>query len=557
MKKIFPIVLAFIFVFFAQFKVRADGLVGGQHSLKHLSDSAYLIIFTGFKGCSSCALPNYVMMKRIRMGNPNQVYMAQIPRVNSLSGLEISNACNSTNTSCSQPPNYNVPGLMSAYFMDTVFLSPGYQWRISIYQGGGRWGLSNAFYQLNAWRMHLLISTQNGYPETLSYPAYPVHDVAKDRLNHISFAADIPTGDSVVYSFYAPYTYDSTQIVYDSGYSAAHFVQSAVPIQLDSTSGMLSFKPTETGYFLTGIKAEQYHKVNGNYVYVGTFYREMAFYIFQTSYHLPQLTMNSSTFSRSGDSLFFCKSNSNTSINLIFQSSDSDIGLSGKSYIKALNTLPGSSTAIFNNTSGLAYFSWQPADSVKNNISRLTFLAGDSSCPFNLIRAHTYYIIFEDKPDSFVLGNDTNLYFTHALFLKLPKAHRYLWSTGDTTQILTLTSMTNFSNPVSGTIFNRGGCSRSDSIRVTFTYTGMEEMQKPECKVFPNPARDIIHIELKNNRAQSSRIELFDANGRMLISKTFYGNKTIIPLDKSRTSGFYMLHIFNEQFSSHQKIIVQ
>jgi hypothetical protein len=117
--------------------------------------------------------------------------------------------------------------------------------------------------------------------------------------------------------------------------------------------------------------------------------------------------------------------------------------------------------------------------------------------------------------------------------------------------------MTNYTNPIIGTIFNRGGCSRSDSIRITFSYTGMEDVQRPECRVFPNPVRDVIYIELSNNNTQSSTLELFDSNGRLVLRDLFYGNKTVIPLDKYHFSGFYMLHIFNEQFDTHKKIIIQ
>jgi hypothetical protein len=84
----------------------------------------------------------------------------------------------------------------------------------------------------------------------------------------------------------------------------------------------------------------------------------------------------------------------------------------------------------------------------------------------------------------------------------------------------------------------------SDSISFTMNYEvtanfSTVENKLPELKVYPNPAKDILHIELSRTRGQASEFELFDMVGHKLYSKKVTANANFDVDLKKLAKGVY------------------
>jgi hypothetical protein len=90
----------------------------------------------------------------------------------------------------------------------------------------------------------------------------------------------------------------------------------------------------------------------------------------------------------------------------------------------------------------------------------------------------------------------------------------YLWNTGATTQTITV----NTSGTYSVVVTNAGGCSSSDTIVVSMSPDGIEDISSitQMIKVYPNPAKDIVHINISDLKLMHSKVTLVDAFGRTI-----------------------------------------
>lgn len=85
-----------------------------------------------------------------------------------------------------------------------------------------------------------------------------------------------------------------------------------------------------------------------------------------------------------------------------------------------------------------------------------------------------------------------------------------------------------------------------------------DSFQNQEVRIYPNPTKGIIEIELPNNSVDNSQFQftVLDMNGRIIIDK--YKEPSRISLDLSdQPGGVYFLHIRNGNVVSKWKIIKQ
>lgn len=112
------------------------------------------------------------------------------------------------------------------------------------------------------------------------------------------------------------------------------------------------------------------------------------------------------------------------------------------------------------------------------------------------------------------LGNDVTLEVGQTLTLDAgnPGA-TYLWSTGAVTQTIMVTSSGTYSVVVTNAAQCRGG----DTITVSFT-TGIAALaiQPPLYSVSPNPARNMVMLDVKDDKLLHTRVLLTDLAGRVL-----------------------------------------
>ncbi|MDA3943000.1 MAG: M6 family metalloprotease domain-containing protein [Bacteroidetes bacterium] len=76
-------------------------------------------------------------------------------------------------------------------------------------------------------------------------------------------------------------------------------------------------------------------------------------------------------------------------------------------------------------------------------------------------------------------------------------------------------------------------------------------------EVFPNPAKDVIHITLSAElQQQELQIQLFDAQGKLVYTANSTGNLQILRAENWK-AGLYLLQITGEQFQQQKKLLVE
>lgn len=161
--------------------------------------------------------------------------------------------------------------------------------------------------------------------------------------------------------------------------------------------------------------------------------------------------------------------------------------------------------------------------------------------------------IFEIVPSLNVnLGNDTVLVSGDSITLDAGNpGNQYLWSTGQTTQNITLTAPIDESNVwvlVSGT----SGCSATDTIEINLITSAFETIATPILNVYPNPGNDFITLE-------SSRLineyQIVNLIGQTVERKTIVGNDKITVHTKQYPSGTYFIRILTEDGEANKRWI--
>mgnify|MGYP001164707064 CR=1 FL=1 len=97
----------------------------------------------------------------------------------------------------------------------------------------------------------------------------------------------------------------------------------------------------------------------------------------------------------------------------------------------------------------------------------------------------------------------------------------------------------------------------------TTTFTGVTstedefEIEQANIHIYPNPTADLIIIQAKTMLEKSCRIELADANGKIVLSKDFYQGSTICHLETDTLyNGIYFLTVKNGGSGKTFKVII-
>jgi hypothetical protein len=83
---------------------------------------------------------------------------------------------------------------------------------------------------------------------------------------------------------------------------------------------------------------------------------------------------------------------------------------------------------------------------------------------------------------------------------------------------------------------------------------GVEDNQHPGMLIYPNPAKDKVFVVMNSEQGKPYRIDLFQPNGQMLLSKESTEPRSELDLSTLR-SGVYFLRISSENTSTVKKIV--
>ncbi|MBK8365312.1 MAG: CotH kinase family protein [Bacteroidetes bacterium] len=155
------------------------------------------------------------------------------------------------------------------------------------------------------------------------------------------------------------------------------------------------------------------------------------------------------------------------------------------------------------------------------------------------------------------LGNDTAIETGTTLMLDAGTQTSYLWSTGETTQTITVNSAATYSVIVTGP----NGCTSVDSIGVTL-FIGINENAGGTIPVyaFPNPATEEINLNIISSTSENALIKVIDATGKEVMRsnlKLINGINQHTLYTSSIAKGLYYLYVLTDKNSRVMKIIIQ
>ncbi len=151
-------------------------------------------------------------------------------------------------------------------------------------------------------------------------------------------------------------------------------------------------------------------------------------------------------------------------------------------------------------------------------------------------------------PDTVICDTSVGVFQLNAG--SLVNDYSYLWSTADTSYAITIFFTGNYLLQVTDAL----GCIGSDSINVgeiACATSVVDLFDKDEIKVFPQPAKDILHIKVSKN----AEIKLYDIFGKMVLKKTIESGTTNLDIS-TVSAGTYILHVTNADGQGIKKIMI-
>jgi hypothetical protein len=158
------------------------------------------------------------------------------------------------------------------------------------------------------------------------------------------------------------------------------------------------------------------------------------------------------------------------------------------------------------------------------------------------------------------LGNDTILCSDASITLNAGAgANNYLWTTGATgATIIVDSSGIGIGSILISVTATLNGCDNIDDILITFVdCSSIEEIQKQNFTIYPNPVEDILEITSHNIKDKNIIVSIYSLDGKLLINSNLtINNGEKLTLDMSSyPAGTYLIKIVGEQTSINQLIV--
>ncbi len=158
-----------------------------------------------------------------------------------------------------------------------------------------------------------------------------------------------------------------------------------------------------------------------------------------------------------------------------------------------------------------------------------------------------------------LLGQDTNLFHVDTLVLNPGNFLSYLWSTGATTQSISI-----FGNTIglgnhtfSVNVMDANACTNTDAITISIIDAIDGKGENYKIKVYPNPSSDWVYLDF-NKATSINQILLFDGSGKLLESNVLNSEISNYKLKVSHLAkGKYYLQILMDGQKKTIPIFVQ
>ncbi len=412
MKNLLAKLVIIIIAIFSTNSLQACGYAGGDLTYVSIGGSSYRITLTTYNECGT----PFANTATINFECETGTYSAFSIIANKVSiDSNITPLCNLMAGSCSS--TYH--SLVKHTYEAIVTLPPCGSWNM-YWSGDWRHAVSNL---TSGGNCYINVKLNNSVVHNSS----PVFDnemlsvVGYNTLTNINVGGQDPDGDSLSYNLFAPYNFNQTvsTVSYKPSYSATNFINSAIPIVLDSITGILKIQPTDYFYHTYGIEVKEWRKINGVMTNIGVTHRDFTLSVRSTANIIPVLSgfnfSANNTYSPADTIYDTYKCFDGNPITFRINGYDADIynpAIVSRNDIFGITWNNGLDNTVFtahNNGTDSAYgeFVWTP-DSSDINVKR-SFVVNvrDSACPYNAVNSRHYSITLVENDLS--LSNDTSV----------------------------------------------------------------------------------------------------------------------------------------------------
>jgi Secretion system C-terminal sorting domain/Dictyostelium (slime mold) repeat len=175
-----------------------------------------------------------------------------------------------------------------------------------------------------------------------------------------------------------------------------------------------------------------------------------------------------------------------------------------------------------------------------------------NACTRDYCNTLTGVAVHAPTPTVFI-GSDTTLNSGSTLILDAGPGYSYLWSTGETTQSITI----NTTGLYSVTIMDQNGCIGSDAILITLPTLITPFEKKTNLSVFPNPSQGRFKIQF-SEPAKYCRMEVINILNQIVyqLEERNINTSQIREFDLNLPKGTYLLHFVFEETSVRKYLVV-
>lgn len=377
--KILSCILLFLFSVFPFNNAKATHAAGADLQYTWISGKTYQVTVSFYRDCAGVAAPASITLNaKSTSCSENRDYTLNLV---SGTGQEITFPCYSVQTKCSSSSS-SFTGYQKYTYSNNVTL-PQFcsDWIFNFYiccRNCAITTLNNPCSDM----MYIEATLNNLVAPSNSSPRFtnvPVAFLCTNQSSVYNHGVIDPNGDSLVYSFVAPKTYNTGNntvgnVTYNSGYSASQPLTSSPAVTMNSSNGDIKVNPTVNGEVgVAAILVKEYR----NGILIGSVIRDMQFL---TKVCNPNLLPSSSGIN--GSAIFDTTVCVGTSISFTINSSDPNAadtvnmswnnGITGATFSTSVSTRP------------VGTFSWTPGLSdARSQPYLFTVTVRDNACPTN------------------------------------------------------------------------------------------------------------------------------------------------------------------------------